>query len=313
MYDGYVTETCGIRSPLLSAAKSLQTSKYIYLSMATYWTYGYACSLHEEWTFLLRSRWSKVKVLYIVTRYIPFLLFTGHLYMNFTPDENPNKCQMLDTVCSCFSLISVTCSECFFVLRTYVLWNNNRIVLTVLLAAFLAVAVSSVGLFFGSSGTVPYQTSTIPGITGCYRPSSGIGFFVPFILLSAFELGLISLTLIRTLQSWRTANNHLFAVLVKHNIFYYACGLFCSAVNILTSLLLHNAYMDMFQDFQFIILAILATHMHLYLWHMDRDLHGSDTLTPIPLSEMSYGSRVVAGRSSVESVGGPGAVTGFDI
>ncbi|KAG1719457.1 hypothetical protein EDB19DRAFT_1784544 [Suillus lakei] len=37
--------------------------------------------------------------------------------------------------------------------------------------------------------------------------------------------GLVSLTLIRVIQSWRTAKGHLHAVLEKHNILYYACGL----------------------------------------------------------------------------------------
>jgi len=282
----------------VAAAISLQISSYIYTSMATFWTYSYICSLHEEWTFLLRSRWTKVKCLYIIARYVPFFLFTSHLYMNFTPDEDPNKCLMLDTVCSCFSLLSVLCSESFFVLRTYALWNNNKIVLAALLAAFLAAGIASVGLFFGLSGSVPFQTSPIPGITGCYQPSASIGFFVPYVLLSALELGLISLTLVRALQTWRTANTHIFAVLLKHNIFYYACGLFCSVVNVLTSLLLHHAYKAMFQDFQFIILAILATNMHLHLWHMDQDLHGSDAFTLVPISEISYG---VAGSSSISS------------
>lgn len=290
----------------VAAAMSLQISSYIYTSMATFWTYGYVCSLHEEWTFLLLSRWTKVKFLYVVARYVPFFLFASHLYMNFTPDENPNKCLILDHICSCFSLLSVLCSESFFVLRTYALWNNNRIVLAALLTAFLAAGVTSVGLFFGLSGTVPFQTSPIPGISGCYQPSDSIGFFVPYILLSALELGLISLTLVRALQTWQTANTHLFTVLLKHNIFYYACGLFCSVVNVLASLLLHHAYKAMFQDFQFIILAILATHMHLYLWHMDRHLHGSDALTLIPLSEISYG---VVGSSSAGSAESS-AVTG---
>jgi hypothetical protein len=37
--------------------------------------------------------------------------------------------------------------------------------------------------------------------------------------------GLLCLTLIRAIQSWRSANSHLYTVLVKHNIFYYVCGL----------------------------------------------------------------------------------------
>ncbi|KAG2354254.1 hypothetical protein BDR07DRAFT_621655 [Suillus spraguei] len=48
----------------ITAARSLQFSMYIYMSTTALWIHDYACSLHEEWTFLLRSDWSKVKCLY---------------------------------------------------------------------------------------------------------------------------------------------------------------------------------------------------------------------------------------------------------
>ncbi|KAG2040878.1 hypothetical protein BDR03DRAFT_69406 [Suillus americanus] len=40
-------------------------------------------------------------------------------------------------------------------------------------------------------------------------------------------------SLIRVIQSYRTAKGSLQAVLVKHNIFYYTCSLFLLAVNVL--------------------------------------------------------------------------------
>ncbi|KAG0701930.1 hypothetical protein DFH29DRAFT_1079830 [Suillus ampliporus] len=101
----------------------------------------------------------------------------------------------------------------------------------------------------------------------------------------------MSLMLLRAIQSWRTANNHLYDVLLKHNIFYYACGLFFSVANVFMSLLLQYAYNAMFQDFQVIILTILATRMHLHLWHVDRQIHGSDALIHIPLSDVSSAGR----------------------
>ncbi|KIK43169.1 hypothetical protein CY34DRAFT_804093 [Suillus luteus UH-Slu-Lm8-n1] len=276
----------------VAETRSLQVYTYLYTSMATFWIYDYACSLHLEWTFLLRSRWSKVKGLYIIARYVPFLLLSGHLYMNFIPNENSDKCQLLNNICSCFSLISVFCSECFFVLRTYALWNNNKIVLVTIIATFIAVVVSSITFAFATTATAPWTTSAIPGITGCFQSSAVIQLFIPFLLLIGLEFGLMSLTLIRAIQSWRSTNSHIYAVLVKHNIFYYACGLFFSAVNVLTLLLFQYGYQAMFQDFQFIVLAILVTRMHLHLWHTDQLAHGSSALVFIPLSDISSaGSR----------------------
>ncbi|KAG1836132.1 hypothetical protein DFJ58DRAFT_190596 [Suillus subalutaceus] len=207
--------------------------------------------------------------------------------MNFIPKENSDKCQLLNNICSCFSMISVSCSECFFVLRTCALWNNNRIVVVTAVVTFLAVVVSSIGFAFGTTATAPWTTSAIPGITGCYQTSAVVQLFIPFLLLIGLEFGLMSLTLIRAIQSWRSTNSRIYTVLVKHNIFYYACGLFFSGVNVLTLLLFHYGYQAMFQDFQFIVLAILATRMHLHLWHTDRHAHGSSALVFIPLSDIS--------------------------
>ncbi|KAJ8588238.1 hypothetical protein M405DRAFT_264595 [Rhizopogon salebrosus TDB-379] len=222
------------------AAMSLQTYTYMYASMATFWTYDYTCSFNEEWTFLVESRWTAAKVLYIVTRYIPFILLIGHLYINFI-NETPNKCHVLNTICDAISLISAICSECFFILRTYALWNHNRIVLAAMLFFLLAVIISTVSIIFASTVTAPFETSAIPGITGCYQTTE-IQFFIPYLLLFALELGLFILTLIPAIQNWRTTNGPLYTVLLKHNVEYYACGVFFSGANIFTSLFLRYAY-----------------------------------------------------------------------
>ncbi|KAG1788939.1 uncharacterized protein HD556DRAFT_834697 [Suillus plorans] len=137
---------------------------------------------------------------------------------------------MLIDIYSGSAVISLTCSECFFVLRTYALWNSNKIVLVAMLSALFAVMASFIGICFGAIVTSYVTTSAIPGITGCYRSSTRVQFFLPFLLSFIFQLGLVSLTLIRVVQTWwRASNNNTHAVLVKHNIFYYVCGLCESA------------------------------------------------------------------------------------
>ncbi|KAG2357609.1 hypothetical protein BDR07DRAFT_1419817 [Suillus spraguei] len=266
------------------AATSLQCFAYIYVSTTTFWTYDYACSFHEEWRFLLVSQWTKVKGLYIVTRYVPFLLLATNLYLSFSPNENPDKCRVLDNICSGFGIVSAICSECFFILRTCALWNNNKILLAIMLVTGLTIVGASIAVTFATTAPATYATSTIPGITGCYISSTSFQLFIPFLLLSAFELGLMILTLIRAIQNWRIKSGSLYAVLMKHNISYYTCGFLFSVANIFTLLLLNYAYHAILQDFQFVILAILATRMHRRLWHMK---HDSNALVHVSMSEMS--------------------------
>ncbi|KAG1737951.1 hypothetical protein EDB19DRAFT_917767 [Suillus lakei] len=253
--------------------------QYVYTALVTFWTYDYACSLHEEWTFLLRSRWTKVKGLYIITRYIPFALITTHLWVSLTQDETPSTCQTLNNISACFAVMSLTCSECFFILRTYALWNNNKIVLVTMMSILFAIVVTFIGISFATNATSDVTTSTIPGVPGCSMSTQGVRFFLSFIVLFVFQLGLISLTLIRVIQSWRSAKGHLYAVVVKHNVYYYACGLLLSAVNVLVLKLISDSkYYSLLEDLQVLILAILATRMHLHLWHIDRHAHVSEAV-----------------------------------
>ncbi|KAG1895631.1 uncharacterized protein F5891DRAFT_1251255 [Suillus fuscotomentosus] len=175
----------------------------------------------------------------------------------------------------------------FFILRTCALWNNNRILLAAILVTAFTFLGASIGITFATTAPATYAISAIPGITGCYQSSSSLQLFIPFLLLCAFELGLMTLTLIRAIQSWRQNPSRLYIVLLNHNIFYYTCGLLFSVANIFTSLLLHYSYHAILHDFQFIVLAILATRMHRHLWQMKRQSHASDALMQIPMSDMS--------------------------
>ncbi|KAG1751936.1 hypothetical protein EDD22DRAFT_850671 [Suillus occidentalis] len=258
--------------------------------------YGYVCSLHEEWTFLRLSRWTKVKALYIITRYIPFLVLITDIYQFFAPNETINRCRMVINI---YAL--------FFVLRTYALWNNNRILLAVMLSALFLVidavqagTAASLIIDILTIGTSHVTISTIPRITGCYRTSSGVQISVTYLLLLAYQLGLFSLTIIRAIQNWRVVNAPLYDVVVKHNIFYHTCGLLLSAVNVLMQTLFsQTAYRLVGEVLQYFIFAILATRMHLYLWQIERQTHGliTDTVTPSCIyPRMSFADRTVTAR-----------------
>ncbi|KAG1840617.1 hypothetical protein F4604DRAFT_1961346 [Suillus subluteus] len=138
-----------------------------------------------------------------------------------------------------------------------------------MLSALFATIVSSIAIFFVAGATTDVMISTIPGIPGCFRSPHVVRFFLPFILVFVFQLGLVCLTITRVIQSWRSAKSPLYAMLVKHNIFYHVCGLLFSAVNVLLPMLLLDMYSvySSFEGLQVLFFAILATRMHLHLWH----------------------------------------------
>ncbi|KAG1809142.1 uncharacterized protein BJ212DRAFT_1484645 [Suillus subaureus] len=161
-----------------------------------------------------------------------------------------------------------------------------------MLSAIFAVTVSCTIISFTP---IMISSSTAIVIPGCPQSLGSFSFFMPFVLLFVFQLVLISLTLVRVIQSWQLVKGPLYAILVKHNIFYYACGLLLSAINVLVPLLpLSDSLTDLVpEDFEVFILAILATRMHLHLWHIDQHVDDSDTVVWISMSDMSPADRAV--------------------
>ncbi|KAG2067964.1 hypothetical protein BDR04DRAFT_821438 [Suillus decipiens] len=273
----------------ITLARNLQLLAYISISTVTFWTYDFACSFHEEWTFLLRSRWTKVKGLYIIARYVPFALIIMDLCLALVQNDNPKKCMLLSYISTAFGAISLIFSELFFILRTYALWNNNKILFVALLSTLFVFVVSSIILLLVAGGSSGATASAFPGIPGCYWGSKDVRFISPFVLMCGFQLGLVCLTMINILRSWRSAKGPLYVMLMKHNLFYYACGLVFSAVNIFLPILLLDEYpvYSSIEGLQNFILAILATRMHLRLWHTERDVNSSEALVCISMSDMS--------------------------
>jgi hypothetical protein len=80
--------------------------------------------------FLFCSRWRRVKLLYVVTRYTPFLLFAAHLYstswawidliyhvdklipVNFAPDDISDVCGLAMDKSSAYLMVNLDMSIC---------------------------------------------------------------------------------------------------------------------------------------------------------------------------------------------------------
>ncbi|KAG1899709.1 uncharacterized protein F5891DRAFT_1038105, partial [Suillus fuscotomentosus] len=108
---------------------------------------------------------------------------------SFTPNENLVKCGMLVNITSGLGMILAICSDCFFIIRTYVFWNRNKILLAAILVTYFLCLVGSVSIIVDTTVSAAYVTIPILGITGCYQSSTSDQIFIPFVLFSVFGLG----------------------------------------------------------------------------------------------------------------------------
>ncbi|OAX37048.1 hypothetical protein K503DRAFT_771899 [Rhizopogon vinicolor AM-OR11-026] len=60
-------------------------------------------------------------------------------------------------------------------------------------------------------------------------------------------------------------------ILIRHNIFYFTCGLFSSTIVVAIILTAPAAYFDVASELQIVLHVILATRMHRELWNAATD------------------------------------------
>lgn len=108
-------------------------------------------------------------------------------------------------------------------------------------------------------------------------------------------------------HSWKLYREYgrdlpLVRVLVRHNIFYFACGLLFSTVVVVAVVALPAPYGDSASDLQFVIHGILATRMHRELYNAAHHTEETSTgnIMSLPLvfapasSEMQPDGRVAS-------------------
>jgi len=151
--------------------------------------YDYLLMLPKEQKHIWNAKWTPGKVLYIAVRYMPifdipilpfgYAFLAGNLHLGCVFDAwwqiatNSIACLLADIV---------------YGLRTWALWNRNRLLGCFLIAADLAFNISAgIAMFIIQRGL---PSINIPGLPGCFMlpfPTNNI--WKAYLLTTGFELG----------------------------------------------------------------------------------------------------------------------------
>ncbi|KAG2156741.1 uncharacterized protein EDB93DRAFT_865412 [Suillus bovinus] len=222
--------------------------------------------------YLHKSRWGKVKILYLVCRYLPFWLLAV---------ATKQQCQTYFQINSWLEGITLIAAEWMFILRTYAIWGRSKRILIILLSSFVAILIPVIYILTSFGNSVIISKPPIPNITSCYNVGESCIIVAAYVLLVVGEFEILFFTLYCSIKHYKNhANQHrLLNILIQHNIFYFICGLFFSLLVILTIGLLPDVYGDMTSNLQVTVHALLVTRMHLLLWksdHAQRAVLGDD-------------------------------------
>ncbi|KAJ8584523.1 hypothetical protein M405DRAFT_936564 [Rhizopogon salebrosus TDB-379] len=178
------------------------------------------------------------------------------------------SCTTYFTLNSYIGGIVLYCAEVLFMLRVWAMSSHQRWRWVVAFCNFMLSAVPlGVILTFSNSSSIILQ-SPIPEITSCYISKTGHVIIVAFILLVIAETEILGLMLYHSWIRYRETKRiiPLVRILIRHNVFYFTCGLFSSTLVVVVLFTAPAAHYNVASELQIVVHTILATRMHRELW-----------------------------------------------
>ncbi|KAF8837805.1 hypothetical protein BDN67DRAFT_152857 [Paxillus ammoniavirescens] len=295
-------------------ASALFNLNYGTVSILVIWVYEYAITFDDEITFLRDSKWSIVKIIYILCRYFMFPLVIANAFHYLQQGLTLEECRTHFQFASFAAATVMICAELMFLVRAYALWHRSRAALIIIIVNFtvrmqndeasyfdllclqLEVLIMPIlvilALFDSAFTTIP-----VPGITSCNDAAPSHVIVWAYVLLVIGEAEILLSTVYQAVRNYRDGGgrNRLLAILVKHNSFYFCCTLASSVAVISTVVFLPDPYGTLSAKLQAIVHGILVTRMHRSLWNSERKKNNPSNANDVSLPTIHFRSLPQAG------------------
>ncbi|EJC98747.1 uncharacterized protein FOMMEDRAFT_161580 [Fomitiporia mediterranea MF3/22] len=187
---------------LIHALQGLRTSSYIDTASFAILGYDYLLTFEDERTLIWPSNWSAGKVLFVLTRYLPFVDLSITASHHFRTGLTPEECSLAYKSAGWLINIGIIIAELILVLRTWAIWEKNRkvtITLGIWASLSLIADVVVMCLFMRS-----IEFSSLPaGLSGCLVTSGNTLIVGVWIILMVYEAGIIALMVLKVVQMFR--------------------------------------------------------------------------------------------------------------
>jgi len=111
---------------------------YVYINAVALFIYDYSLTLHLEIKLIWNSRWTYTKIAFLLVRYLGFGYSLLVTYAQFHPNISAETCQVMYATISWLLLVHTMLAESILAIRTWAVWERNRLV-----GIILAIAVST--------------------------------------------------------------------------------------------------------------------------------------------------------------------------
>ncbi|KAI0319444.1 hypothetical protein OF83DRAFT_790757 [Amylostereum chailletii] len=230
---------------ILHFAGQAQAFQYVQVAGMALFAYDSVILFTDEVNLIWKSRWTIPKVLYFLSRYVPFVDLSVNLYQTLAhPQPSPETCHQLFIFVGWSMAVGMALSEVVMILRVYAMWDRSRSVLYGLGTLWLGLVATSLYLIDTATRTFSFIAIPFPGASGChYTVGRSFRLATSFLCLLVMEIAIVTLMVWAAATRWRSryvfkSFDMTFKKLYFDGVFFFVCLLALSTLNILLTFLI---------------------------------------------------------------------------
>lgn len=252
---------------LMISAFQEHMSRYMKVVGLTILAYDYLVTMDEEVRLMWGSKWGMARVLFCISRYLPFVASAIYHYYLFAVEStltDYGQCFPLYDAAMWLNAISICAANGLLILKTYAMWKCNRKILYGLLAFFSILLTVAFVLEVKAGNLLSYGPPPSFGGTGCYQTTSADVLFVFFLTLVVTETVILILVVIQARvcsQQMTSAASGLLKSLYRDSIIYIICVMLVSIANVVLMSTISARYNQLFDTFPAVIYSVLSSRI----------------------------------------------------
>ncbi|EIN04593.1 hypothetical protein PUNSTDRAFT_138243 [Punctularia strigosozonata HHB-11173 SS5] len=243
----------------------LQVVRYMQVASATLLVTDWLATSLDEIQYIWFTNWGATKILFLLSRYSPFLDTPLNLIYYISPSITPKGCLTNYRISTCPSPssyrrgsgfddidlgstgVGMGIAELILLMRTYAIYDCSRKVLISLGILWIIWTTGNIPLIYKFTQSLVYEDppASISFIPGCYLTDGSPVIFATFASLLVIETDVTSST-----DVYATARsglrNPLLKVLYRDGIFFFVILALCSLAQVLMLVTGPREYLDLF-------------------------------------------------------------------
>ncbi|EIW80143.1 hypothetical protein CONPUDRAFT_154193 [Coniophora puteana RWD-64-598 SS2] len=283
-------------SNYISTEVGQQTAKYTNSALGLL-VYDYFLTLPGEAYWIWGKPWDLVRVLFTLSRYLPFGAVAMNGYAAYANHAHQN-CTNLNVGSFVVHLLGIVAVEALLTIRTWAYWERSKRMLVCLgiFATLCLVAGAISSVYARVSTAVEFGHDPFVDTSCEYQADRRTG--MAYVFVFVYELLLLILTAYRRFYMKNKFRSVVLDTLCWDGIKILLCQLLLSVLTIATILGFPISYDESFDCPQVVIHSVLATRILFNLRESDKHAHEESTIVPRARARYTYDAGVHPSASS---------------